>query len=110
MMARRSHNRHLEPLPDDAVFLRAVAEEIEHGRRGWEIGATAAGVAGRLGVQPASRLGNGAVKGTWSGKMSPALRVTPRLRSLTKRGLLREHWGDRRIEWALTPAGRKEIE
>jgi len=109
-VARRSHNRHLSELPDDVEFLRAVLWGETEGRRGYEMGATAQSVAWRLEVGPARRLGNGAVKGTWSGIMAPALRVAPRLRALTKRGLLREHWGDRRIEWALTVEGHRMLE
>jgi hypothetical protein len=109
---RRSHNLHLAALPSDREFLRAVLDiETENRERHLpKIGASASHVAYRLNIQGASRLGNGAVKGSWSGRMSGSLRAAPRLRALTKRGLLREHWGDRRIEWALTPAGKEALD
>lgn len=84
----RSYNQHLSPLPSDDEFVRAVTEIVAEGtlRNPFYRGASAADVAYRLGVQGSSRLGNGAVKGSWSGRMSPALRVTPRLMALAKQG------------------------
>lgn len=89
----------LAPLPSDEEFIAAVvalnAEAQATAERGRAAGrfwvprkATAADVAYRLGIEPARRLGNGAVKGSWSGYMSPALRAAPRLRSLARQGRL----------------------
>jgi hypothetical protein len=50
--------------------------------------ATADDLARTLGVTPARRHGSGAVKGTWSGHMSPGLRVVPMLRSMERSGLI----------------------
>jgi hypothetical protein len=44
----------------------------------------AAEIAARLDIPGMRRAGRGAVKGSWSGYMSPALRVVPSLRSLVK--------------------------
>lgn len=45
-------------------------------------------IARRLGVRGARRAGNGAVKGSWSGTMSGALRISPRLQSLARQAKL----------------------
>jgi hypothetical protein len=109
-MRRRSHNQHLRPLPPDRAFLQAVADIQASGRK-WDLygGASAQDIAWKLDVQGASRLGNGAVKGSWSGNMVPGLRVFPRLRSLAHRGLLREFRGERRQYFILTEEGRKVL-
>jgi hypothetical protein len=101
------------PLPDDQAFLRAILAVDDS--RVYPLGATAAEVAAGLGIIGMRRLGNGAVKGSWSGGMSPALRVAPRLLSLKKRGLVYRHSnrgenGYLRVFYALTLAGRAEIE
>jgi len=80
----KTFNRGLPPLPDDTALIEAVAQIVGEGHRG----ATANRVAQRLRVQGAWRGGRGAVKGSWSGMMSPALRVAPRLRKLADDGLL----------------------
>lgn len=50
----------------------------------------AAEIAASLGVPGARRLGRGAMGGhSWTGYMSPALRVVPSLRSAAQRGLVR---------------------
>lgn len=60
-------------------------------------------VAHYLRLEGAARLGNGAVQGSWSGKMSPALRISPRLQSLVKRGLLEKHHDpDEGYRWVYT--------
>jgi hypothetical protein len=94
----------LEPLPPDAEFVRAVRRLVDHRLcqqlaarargRGYfsEPAATAADVAHFLRIEPARRLGNGAVGGSWSGRMSPALRAGPRLRRLALRGLLERRY------------------
>lgn len=96
-------NDNLAPLPDDVAVLRAVHTLAEE-RLG---AATAQAVARRLGVEPARRLGNGAVQGSWSGYMAPALRISPRLLALQRQGLLGFFYGHRsRREYVLTQAGR----
>jgi len=69
--------------------------------------ATAQDVARHAGLVGARRLGNGAVKGSWSGRMSPALRIAPTLRRLTKAGLIQTTYdsADYRNVHRLTPAG-----
>lgn len=85
----------LAPLPTDDQIVAAAAELVAQARASMELHGyyvdprpTANALAGRLGVAGARRLGNGAVKGSWSGYMSPALRLAPRLASLHRRGLL----------------------
>lgn len=87
----RSYNVRLQPLPDDLAILTALDELQEE--RPYRYGATAQAIAGKLGVQGSRRLGRGAVKGSWTGNMAPALRISPRLRYLRKRGLIRS-WYD----------------
>ena len=99
--SRRSHNQHLAPLPDDDTFVEAV--EALYGDRRYGDGVRADDVAWKLGVTGASRLGNGAVKGSWSGRMSGSLRVSPRLRSLVGQGRLRS-FHDERSRWRYYPA------
>lgn len=97
---RRTSNLDLKDLPSDDEFVEAVRRIIreneedqqrarDHGF--WyhaETWATANAVAHVLGVEGARRAGNGAVKGSWSGYMSGALRTAPRLQSLARRGLI----------------------
>lgn len=104
----RSFNDRLAPLPDDITVLRAIAE-LEP--RAKSMGVTANDVAHKLGIEPASRAGRGAVKGSWSGRMSPALRIAPRLERLHRLGWIISGYGYRsRKHWYLTPAGRQELE
>lgn len=82
-------NDDLDPLPGDDAVLAAIAELEDESRRGSDVyGFTAQHIAGKLGIQSARRGGRGAVAGSWSGYMAPALRIAPRLRSLARRGLL----------------------
>jgi len=99
---RRSHNQRLEELPDDDAFVEAVKVLYADLRR-YGNGVRADDVAWKLGVTGANRLGNGAVKGTWSGRMSGSLRVSPRLRSLVKQGRLRS-FHDEHSRWRYYPA------
>ncbi len=109
-------NLDLPVLPSDDEFLRAVGDLQDSQGVGYHHGATASEVAWKLGVAGARRLGRGAVKGSWSGTMSAALRVSPRLASLTRRGLLARYTGERydgtseyRYRYYLTKKGREEI-
>lgn len=113
-MPARSNQR-LDPLPDDDTFLRAVWAAENDGR--WEhrfagYGAPATGLLAHLpAIQGARRLGRGAVKGSWSGTMSSTVRITPRLRSLSIRGLVYRSYppGEYRTYYMLTRAGRERI-
>lgn len=112
-MARgRGGNAHLEPIPDDLTVMRAVAV-VEAESRGLYrgLGVRAQEVARQLGVTPARRLGRGAQgPQSWSGYMAPALRISPRLLSLGKRGLLGYFYGERSVRlYFLTAAGREFI-
>jgi len=102
---RRSHNQHLEPLPDDNAFVEAV--KTLHADRPYDNGVRAVDVARKLGVTGASRLGNGALKGSWSGRMSGSLRVSPRLRALVGQGRLRSYH-DEHSRWRYYPAVEEE--
>jgi hypothetical protein len=84
-------NRSLSPLPSDEEVIAAVEKLHED----YPYRATAAHVAQQLGVEGARRLGRGAVKGSWSGHMSGALRIAPRLESLAKQGKLQWLYDDR---------------
>lgn len=107
---RRTSNYDLPALPDDAAVIGAVRAECQwlsslpSACRRWpERGATANAVAHRLGLKGANRHGNGAVKGSWSGYMSPALRIAPRLQKLAGEGKLSQHYDTDvcRYEYAL---------
>lgn len=92
----------LGPLPTDDQVLAAVRKlQDAHGRYRW---VTATEVAAACGVQGARRLGRGAVKGSWSGHMSGALRVAPRLRKLARDGKLVSTYNDRSIHTYRTDA------
>lgn len=108
-MPRKTSNRNLSELPDDWAFLQAVADACAEQR--YEFGATATTVAWRLGVEGAKRHGRGAVAYSWTGTMAPALRVSPRLASLARRGLLDSFRvpGEYRNRYALTVKGREEL-
>lgn len=51
-------------------------------------GFTAQRIAWALGVKGAQRAGRGAIAGSWSGTMAPALRIAPRLGSMVRAGVL----------------------
>jgi hypothetical protein len=106
---RKTVNRDLSTLPDDRAFLQAVADAVVEHR--YEIGATATTIAWRLGVEGAHRAGRGAIAHSWTGTMAPALRVSPRLRSLAKRGLLDEFRapGEHRLRYELSRKGREML-
>lgn len=102
MSARKTSNLGLPPLPDDAVVIEAVAQVVAERPRG----ATANRVAQHLRVQGATRGGRGAVAGSWSGVMSPALRMAPRLQALAKRGLLVRSYDDENYRYLYHPKRR----
>lgn len=99
-------NHDLPPLPSDDEVVAAVAKIVADKTARYEsararglayaptLAATATDVAYELDILPAHRLGNGAVKGSWSGRMAPALRIAPRLRALQKQGRLRPGVGN----------------
>ena len=107
-------NEDLTPIPGDDEVLRALAR-LESEATGFSdrvYGITTAHLAGKLGIQSARRGGRGAVKGSWTGSMSPALRLSPRMRSLTKRGLVSAHWDPEertRYRYTLTRKGRAKL-
>lgn len=110
----RSYNEDLPDLPNDREFLEAL---VWLDRHPWSLhadkGDTAARIAGKLDVQGARRLGRGAQGArSWTGTMSAALRIAPRLRSLEKRGLVislhdRENY---RRRYFISTAGRKLLD
>lgn len=113
MADRRTYNERLDPLPDDAAVLAAVDWVVEHDRRArLARGASASLVAQRLKISGARRLGRGAQgPQSWTGTMSGALRISPRLQSLTRRGLLHQldDRTDYRHVYRLTAAGREAM-
>lgn len=109
-MRRRSHNQHLGDLPTDDEVLEALAALEASDSSRYEYGITAQSLAWKLGIAGASRLGNGAVKGTWSGRMAPALRICPRLEAFARQGLVHKLSDDRRrYRWVLTAKGRTRL-
>jgi len=72
-------------------------------------GVSASDVAYKLKVEPAARLGRGAVKGSWSGFMAPALRVAPALRAMAREGLLVDLFGERSVSHYLTTEHGREL-
>lgn len=100
-MRSYGHNRELPPLPTDDEILDALEDlEFEQARSlVYRYGVTTNRLAQRLGVDGARRLGNGAVKGSWSGRMSGSLRLAPRLRSMAQRGLLRREYDRETHRW-----------
>jgi hypothetical protein len=98
----RTANLDLRPLPSDEEVVAAVRALCAGGAH--PRGVTAAWVAIRLGVEGARRHGRGAVKGSWSGTMSGAVRIAPRLRSLERRGLLVAVWDREDFRWVYSPA------
>ena len=107
-MAKRSSNEKLPPLPSDDEVLRALVHLVRESP--YYTGTTAAKAARRLGVRGANRLGNGAVKGSWSGTMSASLRIAPRLRAFEQRGLVRSYWFEGRRYYDLTVEGTRQAE
>lgn len=74
-------------------------------------GVRTADIAARMDLVPVRRLGNGAVKGTWSGRMDPAMQLASTMRSLHQKGLVRQGYGHRsRSHWFTTGAGRSWLE
>lgn len=105
---KRSANLDLPPLPSDDEVLKAMVGLVRASP--YETGTTANGLALHLGVVPANRMGNGAVKGSWSGRMSPSLRIAPRLQAFEKRGLVRSYYFEGRRYYDLTVEGRRQAE
>lgn len=64
--------------------MQALREIEAEGKRG----ASANELAHRAGIQGHRRLGNGAVKGSWSGYTSPALAAASSLTGLVRAGVL----------------------
>jgi hypothetical protein len=96
----KGYNDDLTPLPDDDTVIAAVREIVAGRSPSFllfrdEPGATENEVALRLGVQGAARLGSGAKAYSWSGTMSAATRMAPRLRKLAREGRLIQRY-DRR--------------
>jgi hypothetical protein len=79
----------------------------DDGKLGDVGGMTATRICMKLDIEPARRAGRGAVAYSWTGDMSPSLRLAPRLRSMERQGLIesyREGWKKR---YYLTDEGRK---
>lgn len=111
-MMPRSYNEKLPPLPSDEEVLAAVADLLANDPRARQW-ATANLVAGALKIQGARRLGRGAMGGhSWSGTMSGALRISPRLRSLARRGLLHETYDNEnyRYVYILSSEGQARLD
>lgn len=105
-------NKHLRPLPTVQEILVAIAEHEAEGH----YGIRCVKLAERLDVEPARRLGRGAVAGSGSGSCSPSIRLAPRLGSMARAELLRVFWvpngystrsTDR--HYALTDKGREAL-
>jgi len=95
--ARKTVNRDLPALPSDEQVVAAVAAIVAQHRESPSVvrqmtGASANEVAQQLRIEGATRHGRGAVQYSWSGIMSPALRLAPRLQALTRRGLLEKDY------------------
>lgn len=108
-MTRQTYNERLQPMPSHEQIAAVMYElESRYSRSGRYFTAQTVAYAAR--VEPARRLGNGAVKGSWSGMMSPALRITPTLRAMHRAGLVALVMNDDgRFRWhyGLTEAGRE---
>ncbi len=92
----------------DDDLIAAVAAIVTWNRKAefpptQERGATAKQVAWQLGVKGARRHGNGAVKGSWSGRMSGALAVSPSLLRLARAGRLRAERPVGEYRWEFWP-------
>lgn len=106
-MPARSNLR-LPPLPDPDDILRMVAV-MEQERR-YRDGVPAGMLAHRLDVEGARRAGSGAKDGrSWTGTMSPSIRLAPRLATLARAGLLLRWRADYRWWYCTTDEGRKRI-
>ncbi len=115
-MSRRTMNEDLPAPPTEKEIAHALAmladRDALHPKASKVYGFTAADIAHQIGVHPARRLGRGAVAGSWSGRMSPALRITSRLTSMWKRGLVyRDFDPDERHRWRyrLTAKAREQM-
>lgn len=97
-------NMDLPPPPTHAEVARAIVELPGCDPRARK-GVTANLIAQYLGVPGARRGGSGAVKGSWSGTMSGALRVAPVLRAMKLRGLVKSYHGARYTFYELTREG-----
>lgn len=95
----------------DADYVAGKTTRAIYGRR-WHGDFSASVIAAECGVEGAQRLGRGAVKGSWSGTMSGALRISPTLRSMVTAGLLHQHYDteNHRSLYGLTDSGRKLAE
>lgn len=94
---RKTVNRNLPDLPSDEEVIAAVKAIVAEHQESPSIlkqltGASANEVAHRLRIKGATRHGNGAVEHSWTGTMSPALRLAPKLQSLAKRGQLEREY------------------
>lgn len=67
--------------------LEALRQLRERGGRSYP--ADAETVAMVMGLAPGRRCGNGAVKGSWSGRMPPGFHLASTLRALERRGYVR---------------------
>lgn len=92
------------PLPEFAV-IKATLRDLESNDPRCHNGATANIIARALGIVPARRLGNGAVRGSWSGSMAPGLRLSPRLSAMARRGLLTELWDHENYRYLYSAKG-----
>ncbi len=108
-MTRRSYNEHLAPLPSDEEIIEVVRRLAGQRALRWHPGVTANDVALTLRVGGPPRLGNGAVKGSWSGTMSGAVRVAPRLQAMVRRGTLRRTYDSEYRRWHYFPADDKLV-
>jgi predicted transcriptional regulator with HTH domain len=103
-------NQDLPPPPTHAEIARAIVELPEHDPRarrlygGTKISANL--IAQYLKVPGARRSGRGAVKGSWSGTMSGALRVAPALRSMIRLGFVTSYRENHYTYYELTDAGK----
>lgn len=103
-------NLRLPPLPSEAEILCALIAAPDRDPRARRHGVSANILADHLGLDGARRLGRGAVKGSWSGTMSPSLRLAPRLAAMEKRGLLERWRHDYRWYYEATDKGRAAAE
>lgn len=94
--------------PRSLAVLRAIARLEDAGRR-----ATANPIAREAAREDAAildrarRLGNGAVKGSWSGSMADCQRILGSLGALRREGLIRPVYErGRATRYAVTPEGR----
>lgn len=75
-----------------------IAEQPRRARLGF----TSNEIARKAGLAGARRLGNGAVKGSWTGRMSPAVRAAPTLRSLEHKQIVQNHYDTDNYRWLWT--------